>query len=199
MDDDRPDWMTALERGDEDAAQQLWEQYFGQMTRLAERRMGGMGRRTADEEDIAISAMNSFVQGARRGRFPKLNDESDLWRLLVTITTRKVTARRRRQMAQRRPPERGESALGAGTDSNSVAGMGIVAGREPTPEFAAQVSEQCQQLFDKLGDPQLCDIARWKMEGYSEEEMAAKIGRTVRTVQRKLDLIRKCWAATDDE
>ena len=33
-----------------------------------------------DEEDVAISAFQSFCERAARGQFPKLNDRNDLWR-----------------------------------------------------------------------------------------------------------------------
>ncbi len=38
-------------------------------------------------------------------------------------------------------------------------------------------------------------IAVWKTEGYSTDEIAAQIRRTPRTVERKLDLIRRRWTA----
>jgi len=68
-------------------------------------------------------------------------------------------------------------------------------GREPTPAFAAQVAEQCRRLVESLGDGDLRTIAVWKMEGYTTEEIAAKLRRAPRTVERKLDLIRQRWTA----
>ena len=68
-------------------------------------------------------------------------------------------------------------------------------GQEPTPEFAAQVAEEFERLLDRLGDADLRTIAVWKMEGYTTEEIAAKLRRAPRTVERKLDLIRRRWTA----
>ena len=68
-------------------------------------------------------------------------------------------------------------------------------GREPTPAFAAQVAEECQRLLDSLEDADLRTIAVWKMEGYTTEEIATKLRRAPRTVERKLDLIRQRWSA----
>ena len=64
MADDIHAWLAELQKGDSAAAQKIWERYFDQLVRLAQRRMGGLPRRAADEEDIALSAMNSFVTGA---------------------------------------------------------------------------------------------------------------------------------------
>jgi DNA-directed RNA polymerase specialized sigma24 family protein len=66
-------------------------------------------------------------------------------------------------------------------------------GNEPTPEFAAQVAEECQRLLDMLPDDELCSIAVWKMEGHTNEEIAGLLGCAVPTVERRLRLIRKCW------
>jgi hypothetical protein len=44
----------------------------------------------ADEEDVALSAFDSFCRGAEKGRFPRLQDCDDLWQLLFMITTRKA-------------------------------------------------------------------------------------------------------------
>src|SRR5262249_22211657 len=128
-------------------------------------------------------------------RFPHLTDVSDLWRLLITITSRKVNARRRKHFAARRNggKVRGESAFDRPGESGTV-GIAAAACEAPTPAFLAEVSEQCQALLDRLGDPTLRDIACWKLEGYTSEEIAERIGRNVRTVERKLSLIRDCWA-----
>ena len=39
----------------------------------------------AEPEDVALSAFNSLCRGLENGRFPKLQDRDDLWRLLVVI------------------------------------------------------------------------------------------------------------------
>jgi DNA-directed RNA polymerase specialized sigma24 family protein len=196
MNDDFPNWLVALKDNDPAAAQKLWESYYKKLLRLSGRLIGALPKRVADEEDLALSAMKSFVMGAQKGRFPRLDDETDLWRILVTITSRKVSAHRRRHFAARRNhgAVRGESVFPQG-DDKGPGGIGAMAGQEPTPDFAAAVTEECRLLFEKLDDPLLREIATWKMEGYSNEEIAEKLGRTVRTVERKLGLIRDCWSA----
>jgi DNA-directed RNA polymerase specialized sigma24 family protein len=196
MSNDVRQWLEQLQQGEPEAAQRVWEQYFGQLVRVAQRKMGSLPRRAADEEDVALSAMNSFVQGARGGKFPRLDDESDLWRLLVTITARKVSAQRRRHFAARRSggKVRGESIFLQGDNDQQMGGIGTVPGEIATPAFAAQVADECRVLFEKLDDPLLRDIARWKMEGFSNDEIATKLGRTERTIERKLALIRDSWS-----
>jgi DNA-directed RNA polymerase specialized sigma24 family protein len=55
------------------------------------------------------------------------------------------------------------------------------------------VAEECRWLLESLGDGELRAVALWKMEGYTNEEIAAKMGRKVLTVTRKLNMIRRLW------
>ncbi len=95
-------WIRGLARGDEAAAQAIWQRYSERLIRLAQRRLEGLPRRIADEEDVVLSAMHSFLRGAAAGRYPQLADREDLWHLLVTITSHKAIKQARRQRAQKR-------------------------------------------------------------------------------------------------
>src|SRR5262245_57219294 len=75
--------------------------------------------------------------------------------------------------------------------SSDVCSSGLVFGNEPTPEFAAEVAEECRALLDRLGDDELRRIAVWKLEGYTNREIARGLGKSLATVERKLDLIRR--------
>ena len=67
-------------------------------------------------------------------------------------------------------------------------------GEEPTPEFAAQVAEECRRLLDRLDDETLRQVAVWKMEGYTNDEIAGRLDCSRRTVTLKLDAIRVIWS-----
>ena len=111
-DDDITFWIRKLKDVDEEAAHQIWIAYFPKLVRLARSKLDSHPRRAADEEDMALSALNSFFRGAQAGRF-ELHDRNDLWKLLTTITLRKVGAEYRRHYAAKRGggDVRGESAL----------------------------------------------------------------------------------------
>ncbi len=55
------------------------------------------------------------------------------------------------------------------------------------------MAASCQRLLDLLGDEQLKRIAVWKMEGYTNQEMADRLGCVVETVERRLRLIHSIW------
>jgi len=173
-------WLVGLKAGDPDAAQKLWERYFRRLVGLARLKLQGAPRRAASEEDVALSAFASFCQGVEQGRFPQLDDRDNLWRLLVVLTARKAWRLLRREGQQKR---------GGGADFGEAELDGIV-GPEPTPEFAAEVAEEYRRLLAALADRELESVALWKMEGYTNAEIAGRLGCAPRTVERKLQVIR---------
>jgi DNA-directed RNA polymerase specialized sigma24 family protein len=190
------DWIDQLKRGDPLAAQRLWEAYCRRLVELARKKLRGSRRREADEEDVALSAFDSLCRGAGQGRFPQLADRHDLWQLLVVITARKARDQVDREHRLKRGggAVRGESALpGASESPESAVGLDQMVGHEPTPEFAVQMAEECRRLLDKLGDDQLRCIAVWKMEGYTNEQIAERLVLALATVERRLGVIRKLW------
>ena len=186
-------WLDQLQAGDRTAAQRLWDSYFQRLVALARAKLQGVPRRAADEEDVALSAFDSFCRAAQLGRFPDLHDRNNLWRLLVVITSRKAHDLAQHEGRQKRGGTIDEAALAGLDDFAPAAGLEQLCGREVTPEFAAEVAEECRRLLDRLGDGELRSVALWKMEGYSIDEIAAKLGCAPRTVDRKLKVIRNLW------
>jgi DNA-directed RNA polymerase specialized sigma24 family protein len=180
-------WIARLKEGEKAAAQPLWERYFRRLVGLARGRLLGKPRRAADEEDVALSAFATFCQGIEAGRFPDLADRQDLWRLLMTLTARKASHLVRDQHRQKR----GGAAAPGDVDWSAIVGD------EPTPAFAAELADELQRQMDRLGDPGLRAIARAKLEGYTNDEIAAKLDCAPRTVERKLRLIRALWTGED--
>jgi DNA-directed RNA polymerase specialized sigma24 family protein len=188
-------WIDRLKEGDPAAVQKLWEGFFHRLVRLARSRLQAAPRRAADEEDVALSAFDSFCRGAQEGRFPRLNDRDELWQLLVLFTARKASNLVRQERRQRRGGGRVWNASALDDDPAGGPAFANLIGREPDPEFAAQVAEECRRLLERLGDTTLQAVAVWKMEGHTNEEIAGKLGRSLGTVERKLQLIRRTWQA----
>lgn len=178
-------WLGPLQGGDPAAAQQLWDRYFTRLVGLARAKLAGQPRRAADEEDVALSAFASLCYAAQRGRLPRLQDRHDLWRVLVALTTWKVQRLARDERRQKRG--------GAVLDEAAWPYLEQVVSREPSPEFAAEVAEECERLLHLLPNAELRSIARWKLEGDTTAEIAAKLHRAPRSVERKLQRIRVLW------
>ncbi len=178
-------WIADLRRGDDAAADGLWAAYFARMVAVAGRRLATAGR-AADEEDAALSAFKSFCLGAKAGRFPQLTDRGNLWPLLLALTSHKCVDQVRRATRLKR----------GGPTGTVAADLDLITAREPTPELLAEVNDRLTALLDRLdrtGDPTLRRVAVWKLEGESTDEIAARLGCSRRTVERKLAVVEQVW------
>jgi len=171
-------WINRLKEGEDAVVQELLERYFQRLVGLARARLRGRAGLAAYDEDVALSAFKSLCLGAKAGQFPRLNDRDDLWRLLAVMTVRKAIDLQRRRKR--------ETPLGEGALEQLLS-------EEPNPELAEELAQECRRLLDRLEDPQLRDVALWKVEGYSNEEIAGRLGCVVRSVERKLQRIRLLW------
>jgi DNA-directed RNA polymerase specialized sigma24 family protein len=187
-------WIAELRDGEASAAQrELWDRYFRRIVALARTKLGALPRGPADEEDVAISAMQSLFQGFERDRFPDLCDRHNLWSLLAKITARKAINERQKQTAKKR---------GGGVPRLSVGPTGgddSMPRCDPSdddlgPDFIVTMEEEMRRLMAILPDETLRRIAGRKLEGYSSAEIAKELGVVERTVERKLALIRATWA-----
>jgi DNA-directed RNA polymerase specialized sigma24 family protein len=198
--DEHPDavtcWIGGLQRGCPDAQRRIFDRYFGSATRLAERKLGATRRREADEEDVALSAMQSFFRGVAADQFARLGSRDDLWALIAVITARKAIGQTRRLMARKRGAarERGESVFDGGVEGLASAAAGGV-----DHEREADARDLGRWLLEQLPDPLLRSIALLRLEGLSTEEIAAAMNVVPRTVERKLARIRDLWIAAGED
>jgi DNA-directed RNA polymerase specialized sigma24 family protein len=189
-------WVHGVKEGNGTDIQQVWDRYFRRLVRLAGSKLPAHCRRSFDEEDVALSAFQSFCDRAGRGEFPRLSDRDDLWRLLSTLTVRKAVVMMRHQTRQKRGGGRvlGESGVGRALgDDDARVGLAELLGKEPTPADAVGFAEDFERLMERLGDQTLKQIALCKLQGWSNQEIAATRGTSSKTVERKLRLIRAIW------
>jgi DNA-directed RNA polymerase specialized sigma24 family protein len=193
---------TLLKRlPDESAARRLYQQFVTQVVEIASKKLGTSPRRMSDGEDVAQTVFAAFFRGVREGRFVDLNDRHDLWQVLFMLTERKAVDARRRHFSLKRGGGRvlGESAFTRLCDSGDLAqGLAAFPAPEPDAQFALAAAENVQRLLALLPDDELRRICVWKMEGFTNQQIAEKVGRVTRTVENKLRLIRKCWIEAGD-
>ena len=67
-------WLNLLKLGDKDAATPLWNSYFHRLLALARKKLSANPVRAADEEDVVLSAFQSFCVGAAKGNFERLEN-----------------------------------------------------------------------------------------------------------------------------
>jgi DNA-directed RNA polymerase specialized sigma24 family protein len=182
-------------QGRDEAVCRLWERYFTLLVLCARERLR-LRSRVVDGEDVALSAFDSFVRAAEAGRFPRLEDRNDLWQILLVLTSRKAANVVRDEGRLKKGG--GVVILGLeGGESDAEGYLPMAA--DPDPAEAALLAEEVEQLLRILDNDELRRVAVWAFEGYSNEEIAAKMGKSVATAERKLRRIREIWSAYTQE
>lgn len=192
-DDPVSDWIDKLRQGDAEAAQRIWDAYSQQLLLRTRQRMGNRLPTVSDEEDVVGSAFRSLFRRAAGGEFAELDGSDALWRLLVVIAERKALKVIRKERTQKRGGGKVVSASAlSGDDPANATAWDQIATTSQTPEFNVAVAESVQQLLGLL-EPESQSIAVYKLEGWTNEEIAAKLERSVKTIERRLVQIRFNW------
>ena len=179
-------WLNALREHDDDAARELWRRYFQRLQTLARNWLGKRREVVFDSEDIAVSAFDMFCRVIQDGRYPGLGGRNELWPLLAKITSQKARDYRRKEQAQKR----------TGAHENEM--LPTVEANVLPPDIEVMMAEECKRLLDGLDDSLLVEIATFKLDGWTNEEIAIEAGYTRRTIQRMLNVIRLQWQAELD-
>jgi DNA-directed RNA polymerase specialized sigma24 family protein len=184
-------WLDCLKAGKkrDEAVAQLWARYFTRLVNRARHQLRSRAR-ASDEEDVALAAFDSFVRAAEAGRFPRLGNRNDLWQLLLLLTARKAANVLRDENRQCRG--RGRVVRPLNDAAPNSCGSPIPSD-SPDPAEVVALVEQVEQLLSVLGTDELRRVAVWALEGYTNREIAERLGKSVVTAERKLRLIRGIW------
>lgn len=185
-------WLRAIETGDNDAAQQLWNRYSAEMHGVAQRRMRRLKPKDIlDEDDIVSGAFAAICLAARKGLLVKVGNRNELWGLMIVIIHRKVGQREEYVSAAKRDALQTVSQVdrlqdfGSRLERLAAADSGVLS-------QLIQV-EAADVLLRKLDDPDHRAVAVLKLAGYTNDEIATELGYARRTIQRMLSLIKTCW------
>lgn len=177
------DWLARFEAGDDLAVEQLVDVFYQRLVQFARRRLAEMPPQIADDEGAVISALRSFFSGIQDGKFPRITDEQDLWRILATITARKAIRQLRAHWKAR-----GQGAhIARLHDINQLLSPGA------SPEQEIILNEEWERCLNAVHDATAKQIVAMKLEGSDNREIAERLGIHIRSVQRKLKLIESQW------
>jgi DNA-directed RNA polymerase specialized sigma24 family protein len=176
----------------DEAARIIWERFSSRLHALVRRHLDDGVRRREDENDILQNMYASFCAGQLKGQTPPASRE-ELWKLLVRITMCKLVNTAHRHHAARRDVRR-ERVL----PRDHVTGDSLfprwmlehVDRAQPSPDEKAVVCDELNRVLHGLPEDHR-QIVIWKLEGFTNAEIAFRIGRTVRCVELKMQLIRQ--------
>jgi RNA polymerase sigma factor (sigma-70 family) len=168
--------MSQLRCGDDVATSAVFQRYMRRLIALAGKQFDSQMRERADVEDAVLSAFRSFFVRAARGEY-EVADWDALWSLLAIITLRKCARRRRTLMAASRDRAHELDRQGG---SRALCEIPDAA---PSPLEAAILSETTEGLFRDLA-PHDRPIVEYLLQGFTAEEIAARLDCSERTVRR---------------
>ena len=175
--------LNALRNGSDDAVELIWSRYNHSLIAIVNRWLKKSRDIVNDGEDITIEAFDSFLRRHRKGDFPALSGREDMWRMLLVIAYRKAVNSIRNSNRQCR---RSGSAQHVSSNDFDVPDRG------PPPDIEFELADSIRHLLGLLSDD-LREIAASKMTGYSNAEIATKLGKSLATIERRLRLIRMKW------
>lgn len=173
--------ITGLRDGDNVVIHDFFDQYGELLHKLADQKLAPGVRRRIGPEDVVQSACRTFLRRAQAGEF--ILDNSDaLWRLLCAITLTKMREQTRFHLRHKRGMQR-EVAMNAPADASLADFQPVAPG--PTPSEEVEFADQFQLALSSLNEEER-SMVEWKLQDFTQEEIAVKLGCSDRTVRRVL-------------
>lgn len=158
---------------------QFITEYYQLVVKYAQKNLGQYPHAAFDAEDVAVSAFRSLLKHVESKDDRELLDRSVLVRLLFSIARKKSASAIRHESAQKRSRTR----LNQSIDLNEIAVT-------DTSHEIAIMRDLFGSLILKLPE-KLKDVARLKLDGHTNAEVAVELNVTERTVERHLARIRE--------
>jgi RNA polymerase sigma factor (sigma-70 family) len=183
-------WLRQLADPSHESVAVLWRRFEPQLVRHIASLLDRGPRFAACEEAIANAVFQSLVRLGRQGEFAESRRDG-FWQLMKTIAARKVIDHRRAEGRLRRGGNRviQESALRDRGGQDHADWHCFPAPGFP-PEVQVMAAEMLDRILEILADESRA-ILLLRMESYTVQEIAAAIGKSKATVERRLRFIRE--------
>jgi len=171
-----------------------WKRYRARLLGLFRKKMGAKRRRYYDEEDLVQVTLANYFYGVANGQIDSWQ-ERDPWPLLAVIARRKMIDFHHYENRRKRGGGRveSESALKSNNGDATDAGLSQWGVDSSSPASRVDWEEQFELLLSKLNDPMLRCVAKYKLDGHTNQEIASLLQCSRATVARKLSAIRNIW------
>jgi RNA polymerase sigma-70 factor (ECF subfamily) len=171
--------LRRFQRGNDEAATLLYLRYARRLYQLARAQCPADLAQRVDAEDIVQSVFSSFFRRAKQGSY-EVPDGEELWKLLLVIALNKIRTKGNfhraacRDVRATQPASGMEEALDAHDDENALAFLRLV---------VAEVLERQPEVYRQ--------IVHLRIDGHEVGEIAARVSRSRRTVERVLQEFRE--------
>ena len=176
--------LGRLSRGDESAAEEIFERYSRRTWKLAENQIAQRLKPRFDGDDVVQSVFRTFLRHSREGSF-QIGATESLWKLLSAIARNKISERVAFHAAQRRATGREQSLVPEADDSRTD---GILADMQPRLDDALALVEEVTTALTAF-DPWAKQVFQHCLEGNSTSDIAELMGCSRWSVRRTLDAI----------
>ncbi len=173
--------LRRFRSGEQDAATEIYVRYARRLQALAAKQTGADLAPRFDPEDVVQSVFRTFFRRASAG-FYEVPAGEELWRLLLVLSLHKVRDLAVHHRAQKRDigrtwsVEDGDTPAGEISEDNRLAYDSL---RLVIADLIYDLPESNRQIIDL------------RIEGHEVAEIAAKSGRSKRTVERTLQQFRE--------
>lgn len=168
--------LRLFQKGDPNAAQQLFLRYARRLQSLAKARCSRELSRRLDPEDIVQSVFDRFFRRAQTGDYKLLPGE-ELWKLLLVIALNNIRGEEARHRASKR-------------DVRLTCEWNDEADSTEDPHSSLEVLEQSVQDSLEQLVPRHRNIVQLRLDGFDMLDIAQKTGQSLRTVERILQEVR---------
>lgn len=182
-----------LRAGDAASAKQLWDRFFPRLLGLARMVLAGRELPIGAEDAVQVAFFNFF----RRVELGKVDDDAgrdDLWKLLSMMTAQIASKQRRSEKAQRR----GGGSILLESELENDQGSEFNLDEMLGPIAPPDCDLICEDLLNRL-DHDVQEVAVLRLAGYTNSEIKDIVGYPLRSIERRLQLIRSVWSAYAEE
>ena len=190
------EWLLQIRHGDEVATNNLVSRYFARLARYADKKRRST-RTTDDGEDIALEVLDAVLRRIKQEEYPDLNDRERLWLLLMVSVQNRVISRHRKHCRH----------LNLGIEIQTVTDLMATICIDldeflDDPDIETE-SDEILEFWEKsirsFKSEETQMVAKLKLTGLSNRQIAERLGMSPRSVDRKVQMILDRWAAGCEE
>lgn len=171
--------IRRLKQGDQDAATAIYLRYAERLLQLAKSQTPDLLQSRIDPEEIVQSVFRTFFRRAADGQYVAPEGD-ELWKLFLVMALNKIRTRGAFHRAKKRDYRRTVQGLEPEDAAN----------QDDTQEAYQVLRLSIEDFIEQYPD-QHRDVVRLRIEGFEVNQIAEKLQRSKRTVERILQGFRE--------